>query len=360
MKIESVGSFLADENFEETKNQFFSGQISTTEFNEKADKVIRDIVERQISSGLDHVTSGEIRRKHWANDFWFGFEGIYRENITAGRIYQRVESATDLLHIAGRVAYNTNHPFFKDFEYLYNITEGRAVCRQTMPSPANLLLEIYELGSGNPGSIYISPDTMLSDICNAYRDTILRLYELGCRSIQFDDTALGLMCDDNYTKRLLQGGVDLIKLHGDIIQVLKESMSGMPNDMEKSLYISGGDKIVPEWEYIDYPDNIMPKALSSLDIDKYFLPFDIGNDYSLKILRHIPKGTSVVLGIIDAHTPFDGITPGLKDIIDKSRKYVESKNIAVSPRTGFKVSSYQSRGLTYEDQWRILNQLSYL
>ncbi|WP_289761493.1 hypothetical protein, partial [uncultured Duncaniella sp.] len=179
---------------------------------------------------------------------------------------------------------------------------GRAKCRQTLPSPANLLLEIYALSDGRPQTLYPAPiDTLISDIAEAYRQTALRLHELGCNSLQYDDTALGLMCDDNYTKRLLQGGVNLIRLHGELIAVINRSLEGLPDSMEKSIYISGGDNVVPEWEHIDYPDNIMPKALSSLDVDKFFIPFDLGNDYAIQVLRHVPQGKTVVLGLADAH-----------------------------------------------------------
>ena len=65
--------------------------------------------------------------------------------------------------------------------------------------------ELYDISEGSPERIYSSIEDLISDIASAYRDTILSFYRLGCKSVQYDDTALGLMCDDNYTKRLLQG-----------------------------------------------------------------------------------------------------------------------------------------------------------
>lgn len=359
MTIETVGSFLPDESLISARRDFERGTIDRQKLSSVEDEAVRDIVERQIHCGVPFVTSGELRRKHWAHDFWFGLDGIACDNVTSGHLYQPVEAGTDLLHITGRIGFNPSHPFFDDFRFLHSAVGGRARCRQTLPSPANLLLEIYALSDGHPETLYsASTDNLISDIADTYRQTALKLYELGCESLQYDDTALGLMCDDNYTKRLLQGGVDILKLHFELINVINYSLEGLPFDFEKSIYISGGDTIVPEWEHIAYPDNIMPKALSALNVEKFFIPMDLNNDYAIEVLRHIPKGKAIVLGLADAHSPLRDNYSLLKALIDKATGYVESSLIAISPRTGFKLSSYNERALLYEDQWRKLSELA--
>lgn len=358
MNIETVGSFLPNEKLISAQRDFERGLIDRLHLTSIENDAVRDIVERQIACGVPFITSGELRRKHWANDFWFGLQGISCEHISSGHIYQQVEASTDLVHITGRIEFNPEHPFFNDFQYLHDVVANRAKCRQTLPSPANLLLEIYTLSGGHPELLYMSSiDNLISDIAQAYRLTAIKLHELGCDSLQYDDTALGLMCDDNYTKRLLQGGVDLLKLHGELIKIINDSLKGLPADMEKSIYISGGDTVVPELEFIDYPDNIMPKALSNLNVDKFFIPLDIKNDYAIEVLRHIPKGKKVVLGLVDAHSPFPDDVDLLSEIVKKASRHIESSCLAVSPRTGFKLSSFATRALTYEDQWRKISDL---
>lgn len=358
MEIEVIGSFLPNEDLMGARLKYDSKQISRQELDAIENNAVRDIVERQIECGLHYITSGEIRRKHWANDFWFGLEGITCERVDSGRIYQPVEAATDCLRISGRISYNPAHTFFADFIFLCDTVKGRAKCRQTLPSPANLLLEIYNLTEGHPEMVYPSVELLIDDIAEAYRRTSLRLHELACDSILLDDTACGLMCDDNYTKRLLQGGVDLMELHRQILTVINASLEGLPDGMETAVYLSGGDTVVPEWEVIDYPDNIMPKALSSIKIDKFFLPFDIGNDYSLEVLRHIPDKKKVVLGLIDAHSPFPDDTASITGVILKASKHIAQSSLEISPRTGFKLSSYAFRGLSSEDQWRKIHELN--
>lgn len=356
-KIDIVGSFLLPEKLVAARNQFATGVIDLQHLNSIEDDAIAQLVEDQIATGLTEVTSGEFRLSQWDKDFWFGLDGICRERTESGHIYQPLDSFTDMMRFIGRIGYNPRHPFFDDFKYLHTIADGRVRCRQTLPSPANLYLEILSMTDGHPEQIYPDAGNLLADIAATYNKTMLHFYELGCRHIQFDDTVCGLLCEDNYTKRLLQGGVDLISLHERIIGLFNNSVAGLPSDMELSLYLSGGDTIVPEWEFLQYPDNIMPKVLSQVDVSKFFMPFDLGNDYQLEVLRHIPAAKAVVLGLADAHSPFTESATDILDTVAKASKYISRGCLSVSPKTGFKLSTYLSRGLTYDSQWQKLAQL---
>lgn len=356
-KIDFVGSFLLPEKLVAARNQLAAGVIDPMHFNIIEDDAIAKLVEDQIEIGFEEVTSGEFRRTQWDRDFWFGLDGIRCERVESGHIYQSLDPFTDMMRFMGRIGYNSNHPFFKDYTYLHGIARDRVSCRQTLPSPANLYLEILSMTDGHPEQIYTEAKSMLDDIAFTYSKTILHFYELGCRHIQLDDTSCGLLCEHYYTKRLLQGGVDLIELHEQIIGLFNNSIAGIPSDMELSLYLSGGDIIVPKWESQQLSDNIMPKVLSRVNVSKFFMPFDIGNDYQFEVLHHIPDGKYVVLGLADAHSPFSEICADIRDTVAKVSKYISQSCLSVSPKTGFKLSSYLSRGLTYESQWQKLLQL---
>lgn len=351
MNVEIVGSFLPPEDLLEARKDFRKGVIDAEIMKQSEDKVVADLVSRQLSLGLTHVTSGEIRRKHWDLDFWFGLDGISKSRFDSGRIYQNEESFCDLLSIDGPIGFNPTHPFFDDLRFLKDLVKDKAICMQCIPSPADLYLKILLLNDAN---VIFDHKEVISDIARAYNNTMHEFYRLGCRSVQFDDTACGKLCQDNFTKCLLQGGIDLITLHDDFIKVINDSINGLPADMEISLYLSGGEIIVPEWEYIEYPDNIMPKVLKEVNVDKFFLPMVLGNDYQLEILQHVPKGKKVVLGVVDAHTPYPEDCERISQMVSKALRYVSPQEISLSPRTGFKLTNHQDRGLTYQDQWNKL------
>lgn len=357
MKIDIVGSFLPPESLTNARRTADNGHIDMTVLKQAENEAIKDLVERQINAGLNETTSGELRLNYWDKDFYFGLKGITKVNFDSGHVYQNVESSTDLLRITDRIGFNPEHPFFEDFRFLSETTGKRAGQRQVLPSPANLYLEILSMSNGNTCKIYTDEATLIQDIVSAYNSTIMHFYSLGCRHLQFDDIACGLMCEDNYTKRLLQGGVNLIGLHETIVHLINSSLAGLPADMEISIYLSGGDTIIPEWEFITYPDNIMPKILSRANVNKFFMPFDIKNPYQIEVLRHVGDDKKVVLGLADAHSPFPDDIDAIRATISAAERIVPAANLSVSHKTGFKLSTFETRGLTYEDQWRKLSLL---
>lgn len=360
MEFDVIGIYLPPAEVLEAHNKHEQGRISDVRLKEIENEAVRDIVERQLDSGLKAVTSGGLRWKHWDKDFFFGLSGIRKERLESGHIYSNEDALTDLLRFTGRISHNPSHPYFEDFRFMADIVGGRAVCRQIIPSPAELYMQVFLMSVGHPEHIYADAGGLVSDITEAYRKTITRLYDLGCRSIVFDDTVCGRLCEGNFTKRLLQGGIDTVGLQDTIIRLFNDSLAEMPADLEKALYLSGGDTVVPEWEYIKYPDNIMPRILSEVIADKFFMPFDVADDYSIEILSHLPKGKKVVMGLIDAHSPFPDDKDAIIRFVRKAKRHINPAFLAISPKTGFCLSNYTPRGLQYNDQWTKIKSLKNL
>lgn len=360
MKVDFVGSFLAPIDFFEKRENYFHGEIDRETFERLADKAIAGLVDDELKAGLTEVSSGEFRRKSWDKDFFFGLDGITVERLESGHLYTEETVLTDLMRITGRIGYNPEHPFFSDFEFLKETTAGRAVCRQTIPSPAELYMRILMMTDGHPERIYPSPETLLDDIAEAYNRTIRRFYELGCRSLQLDDTVCGRLSDDSFMKELLQGGIDPIALQGDILALFNKSIEGISADMELSVYLSAGDTVVPQWHAVESPDNFMPRLLSSLNVSRFYMPFNTGAPESVEIVKYIPAGKKLVMGVVDAHSPFPDNHTLLMATISEALLYISPDKVFISPKTGFKVSSFDRRGLTYEDQWHKLGMLSEL
>ena len=360
MEFDVIGIYLPPSELNSARTEYEQGQFPTDRLKEIENNAVLDIVERQLECGLTVVTSGGIRWKHWNKDFFFGLSGISKERLDSGHLYSVDTNLTDLMRFTGRISFNPSHPYFDDFKFMADAVAERAVCRQIIPSPTELYMQILLMADGHPERLYPDASSLVSDITEAYRKTIIRLYELGCRSIVFDDTVCGCLCEDNFAKRLLQGGIDTINLQNLLIELINGSFAGTPSDIEKAVYLSGGDTIVPEWEYIKYPDNMMPRILSEVNADKFFMPFDVADDYSIEILSHLPKGKKVVMGLIDAHSPFPDDKDAIIPFVRKAKRHINPAFLAISPKTGFNLSSYAPRGLQYNDQWTKIKSLKNL
>lgn len=229
--------------------------------------------------------------------------------------------------------------------------------RQTIPSPTDLYLEILTITDDDPGRVYPSPETLIDDIAAAYRATIIRFYELGCRHLQLDDTAAGQLADPTFLNDLIRGGFDPIKLQDNIITLINKSIEGIPADMGISLYVSGGANVVPFWNAANTTDNIMPKLLHDTNVHHFFLPFSPSEPEQIEILRFLRPGSIVTLGLLSAHMPFSDKIPYVHNAIEIAHRYLPSEAISISPTSGFKLSSFAERGLTEEDKWHKIEQL---
>ncbi len=358
MEFDVVGIFLPSSEVLEARQKHKLNQISDSQLRKIEDDAIVDIVEKQISLGLKNVTSGGIRWKYWDKDFFFGLDGIVKERFESGHVYSNEDALTDLMRFVSPIAYNPGHPYFDDFSFMADAVARRAICRQIIPSPAELFINILLTAEEQPRRICADPNDFLSDISETYRKTIQRLYGLGCHSIVFDDTVCGQLCGDSFTKRLLLGGIDVVDLHDKIINVINGSLSGAPSDLETAIYLSGGDTPVPEWELVKYADNIMPRVLSEVAVDKFFMPFNAGDEDTAGILQYIPDNKKVVLGLCDAHSPFPDKEESIKHFVLAAMRYIDSARLAISPKTGFNISSFAPRGLDYKDQWQKIRSLA--
>ncbi len=356
MKTEIVGSFLPPEKLQAAISAARTNPEQAEQLRKTADDAVRQLIDDQIKAGVTCVTSGEFRRRYWDKDFYFGLSGINHEYVDGGRIYQDTVTFTDVVRCTDKIAFNPEHPFFEDYRFLSDYTEGRAECRQTMPSPAELYMTLRS--SVGPNSTYSSHQSLADDIASAYRDTIMHLYSLGCRHIQFDDTVCGRMCDSTFTKRLIQGGADLIALQQTLIGVLGNSVKDLPADLEVSMYLSGGARVVPEWDPTPRPDNMIPEVFRIKGIDRFIIPMEDSSAEAISILRHVPEGKTVVLGVIPAHTPYPIDEETIMATIREAAKYIPRDRLAISPSSGFKLSTFATRGLLYADQWHKLSTLT--
>jgi methionine synthase II (cobalamin-independent) len=361
MKFHIVGSYLPQDYLISARNDFENGRISPQDFRNVEDRAIDELVELQLKAGVPSVSGGELRRKYWDRDFYFGLNGIERERVDTGRIYQDRWAYSNQISFTDRISYNPQHPFFEFFTYLYNKVDGRARCRQTLPSPADLYLTILDKAEGQIERLYPWTETLLNDIVDAYRNTILHFYKIGCRSIQLDDSACGRLTDPAYADELLRGGVDIMQLQNNIVKLLQDTLTGLPDDMWKTVYLSSGPTIVPDWNAAETTDNIMPRILAMDNVDRFYMPFNTSKPETAEILRFVNPHAAVALGLVSAHTPFHDKLGRILDFIALARTYIQPDDrLSISPKTGFKLTSYASRGLMFEDQWRKIDDIKAL
>ena len=95
------------------------------------------------------------------------------------------------------------------------------------------------------------------------------------------------------------------------------------------------------------------KAFNGLRVDRFLLEYDTERAGGFEPLRFMPKGVTVVLGIVSSKEPELESVDALKARIDEASKYVAVDNLAISPQCGF-ASTQWGNLLTWDDQRRKL------
>lgn len=356
-RVEIVGSFLPSEELEEARNAMKLGEKSPEEVREIEDATIDSLIDREIKSGLQIVTDGEIRRKKWDRDFWEGLNGMNRERIDTGHIYQDEVVRHDLLRFSGKIEYNPEHPFFQKFIHMQELTDGRAEVRQTIPSPGELYMRILVEGNGDLSKLYETPETLEDDIVEAYRKTIDEFYRLGCRHIQLDTAVWGRLGDPYFEKTLFLGGIDPDRVTETLISLLNRTVSNRPADLEITLNIAADETSIPRWGDEKELEHIR-RMLEEIDADAFLLPFNVSNVEHLDVLKWLPAGKRAILGLVDGSLPNMESINDIVNAIHVANRYVPMEFISISPTCGFKVHDRERQGLNYESQWTKIDLLN--
>lgn len=359
MNVDTVGSYLQSEEVLQARQAHTAGAIDIETLRSTEDKAMRALVEKQIACGLRRVTSGEIHRRYWDKDFYFGLKGVECANYECGHLYQDAETFADLVNIKGPVTYNPEHPFFKSFARLHSVIGGRAIARQTIPSPTEFYLQALKMSTEDSANTYLASTQLAADIAAAWHATIERFYALGCRSIVLDDTAFARLSDYAEANVLLLGGFDVKAVGETLINIFNTAVAGLPADLETCIYISRGDSVIPRWTEAFKADAPLAEALKRLDASKFFLPFDPSDLQSLDILSLVPSGKEVVLGLVQAHSPYDDRDARILKAVERARELTKAC-ISLGTQSGFKFSSFITSGLTEQSQWDKIEELKAL
>jgi 5-methyltetrahydropteroyltriglutamate--homocysteine methyltransferase len=97
-------------------------------------------------------------------------------------------------------------------------------------------------------------------------------------------------------------------------------------------------------------DAIAEKMFSTLDVDRFLLEYDDERSGTFEPLRFVPKGKTVVLGLVSSKVPQMEDPDDLAKRIDEASRYVPAENLALSPQCGF-ASTAEGNLITEDRQW---------
>lgn len=360
-RVDHVGSYLRPKELVEAREKFAKGELSKEELTKVEDKLIAELVEKQIAAGLKGVTDGEFRRAYWHLDFFWGLNGIEHVQGEKGYAFKGIETKPDTAKVSGKIS-GENHPFVEHFKYLRDITKDKdVVVKLTIPSPSQLYFELIRTEDHIKSyeQFYSNFDELKAAIVAAYKQVINDLYNEGLRVLQFDDCTWGALADDGFANRF-RDERPLEEVRRDYaarcLALNNEVIEGRPEDLVINTHVCRGN-FASKWISQGGYQNVEDELLAGENVDAYYLEYDTDRAGDFKPLAKVGKDKKVVLGLI---------TSKFADLEDKEEviarikeasQYIPLENIYLSTQCGF-ASTEEGNILTEEDQWKKIALIS--
>ena len=355
-RVDHVGSFLRPKELVEAREKFSKGELSQEELTKVEDKVITELVEKQIANGLKGVTDGEFRRAYWHLDFFWGLNGVEHVQGEKGYPFKGIETKPDTAKVSGKIS-GENHPFVAHYKFLRDLVADKkdVTVKLTIPSPSQLYFELIRTEDHIKGyeKFYPTFEELKDAIVAAYKQVIADLYKEGLRVLQFDDCTWGALADDGFANRF-RDARPLEEVRREYaarcLALNNETIEGKPGDLAINTHVCRGN-FASKWISQGGYQNVEDELLAGENVDAYYLEYDTDRAGDFKPLAKVGKDKKVVLGLI---------TSKFADLEDKEEviarikeasEYVPLENIYLSTQCGF-ASTEEGNVITEEDQWK--------
>jgi 5-methyltetrahydropteroyltriglutamate--homocysteine methyltransferase len=349
-RADHVGSLLRPPELHEAREAHAAGKLDDEGLKAAEDAAIDEIVRMQEEVGLRSVTDGEFRRATWHMDFIYSIDGISKAPGHLAVKFHNAEGDIEwtpaAIHIDGKLG--VSEPIFGEaFEYLRSVASDGQTPKLTIPSPS---MVHYRGGrAAIDEAVYPEMDEFWADLTAAYADEVRRLADLGCTYLQFDDTSLAYLNDPKQREMIAaQGSSDVDHLHEAYIAHINEALAGKPEGMAVTTHMCRGN-FRSSWVAEGGYDFVAEALFNNLDVDGFFMEWDDARSGGFEPLRFVPKGKTVVLGLVTTKRGELESKDELKRRIEEATQYVDLDQLCLSPQCGFS-STVEGNVLSREQQ----------
>ena len=331
-RADHVGSFLRPKALLDARAQFGRSEITAAELRAVEDDAIRGIVKFQEDLGLKGITDGEFRRTYFHVDFLTQLDGVVEEGGIQTKFHRKdgeLDYAPPVMKIKDKVRHS--RPIQKaDFEFLQSVTTQTP--KVSIPSPTML----HFRGGRNAVDTDVYPDMkeFYADVAKAYADEIRSLGEAGSTYLQLDDTNLAYLCDPAQREAARARGNDPDELPRMYAQWMNACIADRPKDMTVCVHLCRGN-FQSSWAAEGGYEPVAEVLFNELEVDGYFLEYDDDRSGDFRPLRFVPKGKTVVLGLVTTKLGELESKDNLKRRINEAADFMDIGQMALSPQCGF-------------------------
>jgi 5-methyltetrahydropteroyltriglutamate--homocysteine methyltransferase len=342
-RAEHVGSFPRPDRLLKARHAYAQGELPKDDLKRMEADCIREIVLLQERVGIGAVTDGEYPKTSW-REFLFekcdGFDSQPTVPDFKFRLYDGTQfDFPGEPRVIGKV--RRREPLSaEDFSVLKGL--ARRPTKANLPTPAIALMSGDRLLDR---SVYPDRKMFFADLARVMREEIADLAARGCTYLQMDEVPIAVLCDAKNRDIVRERGEDPDELIDDYIDAINYSIQERPASMTVCVHLCRGnrDHGMADGGY----EPVADRLFNNLNVDCFFLEYDTPRAGDFRPLRFVPKGRSVVLGLVSTKLPDLETADALKKRIDEAAQFVPADQLCLSPQCGF-ASSARSRPLSLD------------
>jgi 5-methyltetrahydropteroyltriglutamate--homocysteine methyltransferase len=345
-RADHVGSLLRPSALKQARAERERGEIDAEQLEAVEDREIEKVIAKQEQIGLKAVTDGEFRRAFWNYDFLGRLDGVEaylgerKIKFQGGR-----QPKPMMLRVTGKLGSYSAHPMIEHFKFVAAHT--KAVAKMTIPSPSSLHFRYGR--DAVPQSIYPDMEDFYRDLGESYRKAVRAFADAGCRYLQLDEVNFTYLCDPQLREVVVGRGEDPERLPHIYARMINAAVSDLPGDMSTAMHLCRGNfrsTFVASGGY----EPVAEILFNEININAYFMEYDSERAGGFEPLRFVPKGKTVVLGLVTSKSGKLESKDELKRRIDQAAKFVDFDQLCLSPQCGF-ASTEEGNILTEDEQW---------
>ena len=344
-RADHVGSLLRTPELKDARQRKEHGAISAEQLKEFEDDAIRALIAKQHAIGLRSATDGEFRRAMWHFDFLERLQGCEPFTPQSGIAFKGVATKAKGVRVVGKIGF-AGHPMLDHFRFLREHTAG-ATPKMTIPSPS--VLHFRGGRKAISEAVYPDLDEFYADLGRAYNLAVHAFADAGCRYLQLDETNLAYLCDPEQRQAVRDRGENPDRLPSVYAQMINAAIASRPAGMVITMHLCRGN-FRSSWIAQGGYEPVAEILFQTIGVNGYFMEYDTERAGGFEPLRFVPKGKTVVLGLVTSKTGQLESKDEIKRRIDEASRHLALDQLCLSPQCGF-ASTEEGNLLTHDEQW---------
>jgi 5-methyltetrahydropteroyltriglutamate--homocysteine methyltransferase len=349
-RADHVGSLLRPADLLAARQA--TGSDAIVRLRELEDSHIRRVLTRQQELGFEIFTDGELRRRNFMSDFTDAVEGFDLDDAVArswkaGDAKAKTPGVSSVAGIVTKKLQQTRPLTGHELPFLKANSPGKI--KMTLPSATQFPAIAFKTGITN--AVYKDRSELLWAIVDIMKGDLAQLADDGVSYIQIDAPRYSYYMEPKWREWIRQEmQIDPDAALDDAVKADNACFRSARRDgVMLAIHLCRGNNR-SHWYAEGGYDAIAEKLFGTLDVDRFLLEYDDDRSGTFEPLRFVPKGKTVVLGLISSKVPQLESVDDLARRVDDAARFVPLENLAISPQCGF-ASTAEGNLLTEEQQW---------